>query len=434
MARRRRTAMGLATSARSTKLIRSGRSLRASEIGIPPQRRLQRRDAISAIGYYQLTTRRGVRCSTRPSAYLAPCAHRAREPRAAPTARATRMRLSNGRRATGVAYRPAGRVSLPARSHAKCILRGRARCSRRNCCTSPGVGDRVIASGRFEIPIVHALRRRRREPAGPPAGACHLPLHETDHDQRYPLKSWPRQLLMGLHSTPWRGTGPMAVGINRGGTLRPHRIAAPATARRPVPRRDTALPDMAGLAACTISPGSRCRSASLRRQSRGCTCAEVAGPACAAPAMQPNYLSTDRRIAQRSIAGIRLARQASPRRARSRPMSPANTDQVPTPASDDELLEFARNTGRHDLPSVRARAGWDRPHDRSGWPSSTHELSRVVTASPEFASSTAASCRRSFPATPTRRPVMIAEKHRPICVVGRMAPRPEPRLCDNRPR
>ena len=80
-------------------------------------------------------------------------------------------------------------------------------------------------------------------------------------------------------------------------------------------------------------------------------------------------------------------------------MSPANTVPDPTPASDDDLLEFAQEHGRHHLPSVgTCKMG----------PATDplavvdHELTEC-TASPEFASSIAGSCRRSFPATPTRR-------------------------------
>ena len=52
----------------------------------------------------------------------------------------------------------------------------------RNCCSCRGIGPPALLQS-FGIPVVHALARRRREPAGSPAVARDLPLHEAHHHQ-----------------------------------------------------------------------------------------------------------------------------------------------------------------------------------------------------------------------------------------------------------
>src|SRR5262249_14370237 len=80
----------------------------------------------------------------------------------------------------------------------------------------------------------------------------------------------------------------------------------------------------------------------LRPESRGIVRVKSADP-LAAPAMQPNYLSTenDRRTL---VAGIRLARAFAASRALS-PYVKAEYRPGIAAQSDADLLEFAKNTG-----------------------------------------------------------------------------------------
>ena len=83
--------------------------------------------------------------------------------------------------------------------------------------------------------------------------------------------------------------------------------------------------------------------------------------------MQPNYLSTPHDRAT-LVAGIRLARQLAATRALA-PYVAGEYRPGRGRATDDDLLEFARNNGGDDLPSERHAARWDRRAIR--WRSST---------------------------------------------------------------
>ena len=121
------------------------------------------------------------------------------------------------------------------------------------------------------------------------------------------LKSWWRTMAMGARYVLTR-TGPMAIGINQGGLF--------ARTDRSLARPDvqfhlaTLSSDMAGAPVHTFS-GFTMSVCQLRPESRGFVRIKSPDP-LAAPAMQPNYLSTanDRAIL---VAGIRLARAAARR-------------------------------------------------------------------------------------------------------------------------
>ena len=231
------------------------------EIGIP------RNDDFNGatqegIGYYQLTTRRGLRCST-AVAYLRPARSR-RNLLVETDAHATRI-LFAGRRATGIVYRQAGRdVTVTARREV--ILAAGALQSPQLLQLS-GVGPPALLRA-VRDPRRPCAARRRREPAGPPAGARHLPLHEADHDQRHPALAVAqardgRAVRARAHRSDGRRNQP-------GRHLRAHRPRA-APAGRAVPRRDAVL-GHGGLARAHVLRDSRCRCASCSR-SRAAMCA-----------------------------------------------------------------------------------------------------------------------------------------------------------------
>jgi choline dehydrogenase len=178
---------------------------------------------------------------------------------------------------------------------------------------------------------------------------CTRPITTNDD-----LKSWWRTLKIGLDYALTRG-GPMAVGINQGG------IFARVDRESPTPDVQfhvaTLSSDMAGSPTHVFS-GFTLSVCQLRPESRGFVRIKSAD-GLEAPAMQPNYLSTphDR---QMLAAGIRLARRLATTKA----LSPyVKSEYRPGAAakSDDDLLEFAKNTaGTIFHPSGTCKMGSDR--------------------------------------------------------------------------
>jgi len=131
----------------------------------------------------------------------------------------------------------------------------------------------------------------------------------------------------------------MAIGINQGGIFA--RVDGTASTPELQFHVATLSSDMAGSPVHRF-PGFTFSVCQLRPESRGSV--RIKSPdALAAPAMQPNYLSTqhDRRMI---VAGIRLARRFAATRALS-PYVKSEYRPGPSAQSDDELLEFAKNTG-----------------------------------------------------------------------------------------
>jgi choline dehydrogenase len=295
-------------------------------------------------GYYQLTTRRGLRCST-AVAYLRPARGRANlDIRTG--AQATRVRFS-GRKAVGVTYRRAGRDEEVAASGEVILAAGALQSPQ--LLELSGVGQPEVLQ-RFAIPLVHAL----------PGVGENLQDHlqarviyrvtkpVTTNDV---LRTWHGKLLMGLDFVV-RRAGPMAVGINQGG-LFAH--AMPDSTRPDVQFHFATLSsDMAGSPVHTFS-GFTMSVCQLRPTSRGYVHLKSADP-MAAPAMQPNYLATAEDRAT-LLAGMRLARAL----AATPPLRGYVADEYRPgfdATSDDALLEFARNTaGTIFHPSGTTRMG-----------------------------------------------------------------------------
>ena len=285
------------------------------------------------VGYYQLFTRNGWRCSSAVG-YLKPVRARANL-RVETNAQATRV-LFDGMRAVGVEYRQQGEMRT-AKASREVILAAGALQSPQLLQLS-GVGDPALLQA-FAVPVVHAL---------PGVGENlqdHLQLRLlyrctraiTTNDD---LNSWWRSLKIGLQ---WLLTksGPLAIGINQGGLFT---RVLPESATPDVQFHfGTLSADLAGAAPHPF-PGFTFSVCQLRPTSRGHVRIKSADP-FAAPAMQPNYLSTgdDRRCA---VAAVRYARTL----ADTLPMRPYVAEELrPGPSVDsaDEhaLLEYCREYG-----------------------------------------------------------------------------------------
>jgi choline dehydrogenase len=282
-------------------------------------------------GYYHLSTRRGWRCST-AVAYLKPVRNRANL-RVETRAHATRV-VFDGKRADAVVYRHRGQ-EITVRARREVLLCAGSLQSPQLLQLS-GVGARSLLQ-QFDIPVVHELggvgENLQDHLQARVIFEATRPITTNDD-----LKSWWGVMKMGLEYALTRG-GPMAIGINQGG------IFARALAGAATPDVQfhvaTLSSDMAGSPTHTFS-GFTMSVCQLRPESRGHVRIRSMDP-LEAPAMQPNYLSTEN---DRStlVAGIRLARQLAATRA----LAPyVRCEYRPGPAmrSDDDLLEFAKSTG-----------------------------------------------------------------------------------------
>jgi choline dehydrogenase len=281
-------------------------------------------------GYYQLTTRHGLRCST-AVAYLRPASSRPNlDVRTG--AHATRVRF-DGRRARGVVYRREGR-DVEANARREVILAAGALQSPQLLQLS-GIGPPALLR-RFGIDVVHALpgvgENLQDHLQARMIFRCARPITTNDA-----LATWRGKLRIGVDFV-FRRRGPMAVGINQGGLFA---RAMPDATRPDVQFHFATLSsDMAGSPVHTFS-GFTMSVCQLQPESRGSVRITTADP-LAAPAMQPNYLSTPHDRAT-LLAGLRLAR----RLAQTRAMAPLVAGEYRPGAdatSDDDLLEFARNT------------------------------------------------------------------------------------------
>jgi choline dehydrogenase len=283
------------------------------------------------VGYYHLTTRNGWRCST-AVAYLKPARHR-RNLRIATGLRVTRV-VFDGRRAAGVVCREhSGDVAVSAGRE---VLLCAGALQTPQLLQLSGVGPAALLTA-FGIPIVHELagvgENLQDHLQARVIFECTRPITTNDD-----LRSWWRTLKIGLEYAFMRG-GPMAVGINQGGIFA--RVEPQAATPDVQFHIATLSSDMAGSPTHPFS-GFTLSVCQLRPESRGFVRINSADP-LAAPAMQPNYLSTahDR---QMLVAGIRLARRLAATKA----LSPyVEREHRPGPAatSDADLLEFAKSTG-----------------------------------------------------------------------------------------
>jgi choline dehydrogenase len=283
------------------------------------------------VGYYHLTTRNGWRCST-ASAYLRPIRRRTNLA-VATEAHALRV-VFDGRRAKAVVYRRGGADQTAAARREVLLCAGALQTPQ--LLQLSGIGPAALLNA-FGIPVVHEL----------PGVGQNLQDHlqarvifectkaiTTNDDLRNP---W-RKLGIGL-AYVFRRSGPMAIGINQGGIFaRTTRDAATPDVQFHIA---TLSSDMAGSPTHAF-PGFTMSVCQLQPESRGCVRIQSADP-MVAPAMQANYLSTekDRRTL---VAGIRLARRLAATAALT-PYVRAEYRPGPAATSDADLLEFAKNTG-----------------------------------------------------------------------------------------
>jgi choline dehydrogenase len=240
----------------------------------------------------------------------------------------------DGRRAVGVACR--GRAGdVAARAEREVVLCAGALQTPQLLQLS-GVGPRGLLES-FGIPAVHELagvgENLQDHLQARVIFECTRPITTNDD-----LRSGWRMLKIGLDYAFRRG-GPMAVGINQGGIFA---RVDPAAATPDVQFHVATLSsDMAGSPTHTF-PGFTLSVCQLRPESRGTVRIKSADP-LEPPAMQPHYLSTAR-DRQMLVAGIRLARRFAATRALA-PYVKREYRPGPAATTDDDLLEFARNTG-----------------------------------------------------------------------------------------
>jgi choline dehydrogenase len=302
----------------------------AGELGIP------RNDdfngaAQEGAGYYQLTTRNGLRCST-AVAYLKPARSRANL-RIETNAHATRI-LFDRKRATGIAYRQGGDYRTVTARREVIVAAGALQSPQ--LLQLSGIGPPGLLQ-QHGIPVIQALagvgENLQDHLQARVIFRCTRPVTTNDT-----LRTWTGKLRMGLDYV-LRRRGPMAVGINQGGIFA---RAMPGAKRPDVQFHFATLSsDMAGSPVHTFS-GFTMSVCQLRPTSRGTVRIRSTNP-LEPPAIQPNYLSTAEDRAT-LVAAIRLARAL----ARTRAMQPfVDSEYRPgdDAVSDDDLLEFAKNTG-----------------------------------------------------------------------------------------
>jgi choline dehydrogenase len=317
----------------------------AQELGIPKNADFNGK-AQEGAGYYQLNTRRGLRCSTAVG-YLRPIA---RHPNLSVRAGALANRiLFDGRRATGVSYLRQGSIQ-EVKARREIILSAGAIQSPQLLQLS-GIGPAELLADKG-IPLIHASREVGENLQDHLQFRliyrCSKPI--TTNDQ---LRSLAGRARIGLQWLLSR-SGPLAVGINQGGIFA---RALPESERPDVQFHCATLSaDMAGGKVHEFS-GFTLSVCQLRPQSRGFVRLRSRDPA-EPPAMQPRYLSTelDRRTA---VAAIKLARHLAATDA-VRPYVAEEIKPGRGIVTDDELLEFARETGATIFhPSGTCRMGSD---------------------------------------------------------------------------
>jgi choline dehydrogenase len=283
------------------------------------------------VGYYQLFTRKGWRCST-AVAYLRPAFQRANL-RVETDAYVTRLTFS-GNKATAVQYERHGRAEVV--QPAKEIILAAGAIQSPQLLQLSGIG-RASFLQQMGIPVVHDL---------PGVGENlqdHLQLRAmykvakpiTTNDD---LRSLWGQMRIGLK---WllHKSGPLAIGINQGGMFT--RVLSESTTPDIQFHFATLSADMAGAkphawSGCTFSV---CQ---LRPESRGSVMIKSRDPK-EAPAMRANYLATDtdRRCA---VEGLKFARRLAGTSAL-KPYLESEYRPGPDVDSDAGLLDFAREYG-----------------------------------------------------------------------------------------
>ncbi len=302
----------------------------AGELGVPRTEDFNA-GVQEGAGYFQLFTKNGLRCSSAVG-YLRPAKSRVNLA-VEVGAQATRI-LIEGKRATGVEYRQGGELSRVSATREVILAAGSLQSPQ--LLQLSGVGPAPLLQ-RIGIPVVHNL---------PGVGEnlqdhlqlrltfkCTKPITTNDD-----LASTWRSAKIGLQ---WllRRTGPLAIGINQGGLFT--RVLPESTTPDIQFHFATLSADLAGAKPHPFS-GFTMSVCQLRPTSRGHVRINSTDP-LAAPAMQPNYLSTeaDRHCA---VEGIKFARRLAATAAL-RPYVSEEYRPGPAAASDADLLEFARDFG-----------------------------------------------------------------------------------------
>ena len=282
------------------------------------------------VGYYQLSTHKGLRCSA-AVAYLKPAKQRSNLT-ILTNSQVSKVIFEN-RKAVGVEFIQQGSKKT-IRSTKEVILSAGAIQSPQILQLS-GVGPAKLLQ-EFNIPVVHDL---------PGVGENlqdHLQfrlIYELNQpiSTNIQLSSWFGQLKMGLDWLLFRG-GPLSIGINQGGLFT--RVMKDSKTPDIQFHMATLSADMAGGKVHPFS-GFTMSVCQLRPESRGYVRIQSADP-LSPPKMVANYLATqlDR---DTSVAAVNFARKI----AQTEPMRSLVTREVKpnNPQSDEEILEFCRNTG-----------------------------------------------------------------------------------------
>jgi choline dehydrogenase len=302
----------------------------AGELGIARNEDFNGLDQEGA-GYYQLTTRHGLRCSA-ATAYLRPA--RGRPNLTIETGAHASCIVFEGKRAIGVRYRRSG-VEREARA-AREVIAAAGGLQSPQLLQLSGVGPPALLQA-HGIPVVHAS-------AGVGANLqdhlqarvmfrCTRPITTNDD-----LRHWHRRLGIGLKWLLFR-RGPLAIGINQAGVFA--RVMPDAQTPDVQFHFGTLSADLAGAKPHPF-PGFTMSVCQLRPTSRGTVSIKSRDP-FDAPAMQPNYLTTELDCAT-AVEGVKLARRI----AAAPSMQPFIAEEIrpgPQAARDDELLDFVRNYG-----------------------------------------------------------------------------------------
>jgi len=302
----------------------------AGELGVPRSEDFNG-GVQEGAGYYQVFTKAGLRCSS-AAGYLRPARSRANLC-VEVGAQATRI-VFDGQRATGVEYRQGGETKRVKASREVIVAAGSLQSPQ--LLQLSGIGPAALLQ-RFGVPVVHDL---------PGVGEnlqdhlqlrvifkCTKPITSNDD-----LASIWRTAKIGLQ---WlaRRTGPVAVGINQGGLFT---RVLPESATPDIQFHFSTLSaDLAGAKPHPFS-GFTMSVCQLRPTSRGHVRIKSPDP-MAAPAMQPNYLSTDL-DRDYAVAGVKFARRLAATAAL-RPYVEEEYRPGPAAVTDADLLEFARNFG-----------------------------------------------------------------------------------------
>jgi len=297
-------------------------------------------------GYYQLTTRNGLRTSA-AKAYLKPARGRANL-QIVTDAHATGLMLENGR-AVGVRFRRKGVAGEMRASRGVILSAGALQSPQLLMLSGIGPAEHLRAQG---VPVVADRREVGRNLQD------HLQFRLiyratkpiTTNDE---LRSLVGRIRIGAQ---WLFTrsGPLAIGINQGGIFT--RVMPESRTPDIQFHIATLSADMAGAKPHPFS-GFTLSVCQLRPESRGHVELGSADP-LAAPKIFANYLdaAADRECATRAISFARKLAQTEPLKS----LVAEEIKPGPSARSDDDLLEFARANGATIFhPSGTCRMGGD---------------------------------------------------------------------------